>query len=216
MVSPYDVLMVDQDADSEEIERAYRERVKQTHPDHGGSLEEFQLVKSAYKEIQSDFPTTRGATNQNRRKSESEQPLMCSKCRSPIQQVSDVTYSKEAGKVFCPDCIVDTNCRDCGNKLVLSIDQFSSVDGEPICKSCYQKRHTLQSRSRPEATYTTTDSRSIPFWVHFVIFAALSALAVWYYRPILVVSLSPETTRNILRAVAGPGILFLLWALWKR
>jgi curved DNA-binding protein CbpA len=48
MESPYEVLLVGPDADEEEIERAYRERVKQTHPDQGGSVEQFRAVRTAY------------------------------------------------------------------------------------------------------------------------------------------------------------------------
>lgn len=48
MVSPFEVLDVDPDADEVAIERAYRERIKQAHPDQGGTLEEFQLVRRAY------------------------------------------------------------------------------------------------------------------------------------------------------------------------
>ncbi|WP_058366916.1 2Fe-2S iron-sulfur cluster-binding protein, partial [Haloparvum sedimenti] len=51
MGSPYDVLGIESDADDREVERAYREAVKETHPDHGGTLEEFQLVRTAYERI---------------------------------------------------------------------------------------------------------------------------------------------------------------------
>jgi len=51
MVSPFDVLDVDEDADEATIERAYRARVKEAHPDQGGTLEEFQLVRRAYREL---------------------------------------------------------------------------------------------------------------------------------------------------------------------
>jgi len=54
MVSPFDVLGIDVDADDDEIRRAYRERVKEVHPDQGGSLEEFQLVRRAYTALQRD------------------------------------------------------------------------------------------------------------------------------------------------------------------
>lgn len=53
MVSPYEVLQVDRDADEAAIQAAYRERVKETHPDHGGSASEFRLVQLAYEELQS-------------------------------------------------------------------------------------------------------------------------------------------------------------------
>jgi ferredoxin len=49
--SPFEILSVDPGASDEEIERAYRERVKETHPDHGGSLEAFQSVREAYERI---------------------------------------------------------------------------------------------------------------------------------------------------------------------
>lgn len=55
MVSPYDVLLIDSDADEEEVERAYRRRAMETHPDQGGSSREFRLVKAAYEEIQSEY-----------------------------------------------------------------------------------------------------------------------------------------------------------------
>lgn len=51
MESPFDILRIDPDADDEEIEQAYRRRVKETHPDHGGSVREFQLVRASYEEI---------------------------------------------------------------------------------------------------------------------------------------------------------------------
>jgi curved DNA-binding protein CbpA len=46
--SPHDVLGVDADADEAEIEAAYRKRVKETHPDQGGSVGAFLVVRSAY------------------------------------------------------------------------------------------------------------------------------------------------------------------------
>jgi hypothetical protein len=147
MVSPYDVLRVDQDADEKEIEEAYRERIKQTHPDQGGSKEEFQLVKSAYQEIQS--ASTRNTAG-GRRQSETEE-LRCSKCDSLIPDVSQATYRQQTEEIFCPDCVVDTYCRSCGKDLRLSIDQFSAVDGEPICMSCDQRR---QSTNQDQSTTT--------------------------------------------------------------
>jgi len=52
MVSPFEVLEIDEDADDAAIERAYRERVKEAHPDRGGTLEAFQLVRRAYRELE--------------------------------------------------------------------------------------------------------------------------------------------------------------------
>ncbi|PSP88536.1 ferredoxin [Halobacteriales archaeon QS_4_69_34] len=55
MPSPFDVLPVDPDADEEEIEQAYRERVIEAHPDHGGSASEFQLVRTAYEQLRAGY-----------------------------------------------------------------------------------------------------------------------------------------------------------------
>lgn len=54
MASPFDVLRIEPDADDGEIEAAYRRRVMETHPDQGGSPEEFQLVTEAYEAIMAD------------------------------------------------------------------------------------------------------------------------------------------------------------------
>lgn len=52
MVSPFEVLGIDPDASDEDVVEAYRERVKEAHPDQGGSASEFQLVRTAYEQIQ--------------------------------------------------------------------------------------------------------------------------------------------------------------------
>ena len=51
MASPYDTLRVDSDADEDELKRAYRERVKETHPDLGGSEAAFKRVEQAYQQL---------------------------------------------------------------------------------------------------------------------------------------------------------------------
>ena len=51
MPSPFEVLGVDRGAGEEAIHRAYRRRVKDAHPDQGGSIEEFRLVQSSYEAL---------------------------------------------------------------------------------------------------------------------------------------------------------------------
>lgn len=51
MPSPFEVLGVEPGADEETVERAYRERIKEAHPDHGGSQEAFRRVRGAYEAI---------------------------------------------------------------------------------------------------------------------------------------------------------------------
>jgi ferredoxin len=49
--SPFETLRIDPDADADEIEEAYRRRVLEAHPDHGGSAAEFQAVRAAYEAL---------------------------------------------------------------------------------------------------------------------------------------------------------------------
>ena len=51
MESPFDVLRIDDSADEETVEQAYRDRVKEAHPDQGGSVAEFRRVRTAYERI---------------------------------------------------------------------------------------------------------------------------------------------------------------------
>jgi curved DNA-binding protein CbpA len=53
--SPFEVLGIPPDADDGEIVDAYRERVKEAHPDQGGSTAEFQAVKTAYERLQNGY-----------------------------------------------------------------------------------------------------------------------------------------------------------------
>ena len=55
MDSPFEILRVDPDADDDEVDRAYRRRVLEAHPDHGGSASEFQRVRTAYERIKAGY-----------------------------------------------------------------------------------------------------------------------------------------------------------------
>ena len=55
VASPYEILGVDPDADEAEIVDAYRERVKEAHPDQGGSTEAFLAVKTAFERIENGW-----------------------------------------------------------------------------------------------------------------------------------------------------------------
>jgi ferredoxin len=59
--SPFEILGVDRDADEAAIVRAYRQRVKDVHPDHGGTVEEFKLVQTAYEEALASLESETGA-----------------------------------------------------------------------------------------------------------------------------------------------------------
>ncbi|WP_435195963.1 ferredoxin Fer [Natronomonas sp. EA1] len=55
MPSPFDVLDIDPEASESEIKETYRARVKEAHPDQGGSIREFLAIKQAYERIQAGY-----------------------------------------------------------------------------------------------------------------------------------------------------------------
>jgi ferredoxin len=61
VTSPFEILEVDREADAAEVEAAYRQRVKEVHPDQGGSAEAFQRVTGAYEELSARGRTEREA-----------------------------------------------------------------------------------------------------------------------------------------------------------
>jgi hypothetical protein len=50
-LSPYAVLGVDDDASSTDLRRAYRKRLRETHPDTGGAADQFDAVQRAWEQI---------------------------------------------------------------------------------------------------------------------------------------------------------------------
>ncbi|MFW5948587.1 MAG: 2Fe-2S iron-sulfur cluster-binding protein, partial [Halolamina sp.] len=56
-MDPFEVLGVEADADEETVSRAYRRRVKETHPDQGGSRQEFLRLQRAYAAIRNGETT---------------------------------------------------------------------------------------------------------------------------------------------------------------
>lgn len=59
MADPYAVLGLARDADAAAIHRAYRQAVRRTHPDAGGSATAFEAVQEAYETLRD--PTRRAA-----------------------------------------------------------------------------------------------------------------------------------------------------------
>jgi len=51
----WEILGVPQDAQKREVTRAYRKKVRETHPDRGGSEESFKLVSDAYDQAMASF-----------------------------------------------------------------------------------------------------------------------------------------------------------------
>mgnify|MGYP000336131497 CR=1 FL=1 len=74
MATPYDVLGIDADADEAAVVRAYRQRVKEAHPDHGGSLAEFERVRRAYEPLSAERDPETFEADADDRAGETESP----------------------------------------------------------------------------------------------------------------------------------------------
>lgn len=48
-MDPFALLGVKRDASADEVKKAFRQKIRQVHPDAGGSAEKFQIVQQAYK-----------------------------------------------------------------------------------------------------------------------------------------------------------------------
>jgi len=220
MVSPYDILDVDSNTDLESIEGAYRERVKETHPDHGGSSKEFQLVQQAYEEIKEErtgdsgnnkeFSTNIGGSSTSRLSG----VVNCVHCGSEIHNLQTATKRERTGEIFCKDCVVDTKCMRCGTPLTLSVPQYLEVDKTPICMECDKKR-----RSHEEGSSSSTDSTvKVPTFSIILLSIVVAGVLIWYFRPTLTVTVSPETIATIrtgVRTLVGPGLLVVLLVFYR-
>lgn len=54
--SPYGVLRLKPGCKEEELKAAYKKRILETHPDKGGTVEEFRAVQTAYEALQKSLP----------------------------------------------------------------------------------------------------------------------------------------------------------------
>jgi ferredoxin len=112
--SPHEVLLIPPDADEETVEQAYRDRVKEAHPDQGGTIEEFQRVRAAYEaltngtaeEWTADVSTTSGETGET----ESTEPPEQRGCQVEYLDydvVTDHGWDVEADDVFAKAAAAD-------------------------------------------------------------------------------------------------------------
>ncbi|WP_022871852.1 J domain-containing protein [Nesterenkonia alba] len=83
----YAILGVPADADAATLRAAYRRRARQTHPDHGGSAEEFHHVQAAWEVLGEE--STRAEYDRRRRSGTSEESPS-----APTEEGSGFTYSR--------------------------------------------------------------------------------------------------------------------------
>ena len=122
MVSPFEVLEIDESADEATIERAYRERVKEAHPDRGGTTEEFQLVRRAYRELdERDLDEDRPAPADIDLDDESDDAAEVKPVRVEFldyEAITDYGWSLEDDNLFHKASHADLNDNEFGRLLV--------------------------------------------------------------------------------------------------
>jgi curved DNA-binding protein CbpA len=90
--SPFEVLRVDPDADEEEIKAAYRERMKETHPDQGGSARAFQAVREAYEQVMSGEQSGAAGAGESRSVEDGDEGDAGRRSRSMHPEVEYLNY----------------------------------------------------------------------------------------------------------------------------
>lgn len=133
MANPYDVLGVPRDADDEAIKNAYRELVKEYHPDHGGDREKFNQIREAYEQIKSGDVGRQENTN-------SQQQVTCSNC-GKTRNTSDKDFKYIGKWAYCGDCYVETPCKHCGKSITTTPEQYRENNGELYCSDCIIETH---------------------------------------------------------------------------
>lgn len=123
MESPFDVLDLGSDADEEEIEQAYRERVKQAHPDHGGSVEEFRAVRNAYEKLASGYqqngkPTERDGTDDRAEASDGTERVASQVTYLNYDILNDFGWRTDDDNLFQKAAAADLDEVDYGQFLV--------------------------------------------------------------------------------------------------
>lgn len=72
--------------------------------------------------------------------------VQCGECGKLTK--AEQTEVDEGDPVYCTDCLVYTNCGQCGDQLVLNRSKFESVARDPVCLDCAGDLHT-SSNHRP-------------------------------------------------------------------
>ena len=86
--SPYEVLGVASTVTTQELRRAYRHRMRETHPDHGGASSEFHAVQLAWEQVGTVEARTAYDRAASRGSGWSRRPRRCGRAAPPIPKTS--------------------------------------------------------------------------------------------------------------------------------
>lgn len=120
MDSPFEILRIDPDAEEGEIRQAYRDRVKEAHPDHGGSAREFRRVTEAYRSLISEGWTdspTEDAPDPPDTAPEEDEPTQSHVEYLNYSVLTDMGWSLEDGSLFEKSSRIDLDTADHGRML---------------------------------------------------------------------------------------------------
>ncbi|MFB6219336.1 MAG: ferredoxin Fer [Halobacteriaceae archaeon] len=118
MASPFEVLGVDPDADEATVVAAYRERIKEVHPDHGGSASEFRAVRRAYERIQAGVAEADPDREHGRDRPESPRQPECEVAYLNYEVLEDYGWSLGDADLFARAGDADLPPRDYGEFVV--------------------------------------------------------------------------------------------------
>lgn len=132
--------------------------------------------------------------------------IRCDGCGG--QTVTTPSQLRNGDKFFCSDCLVQTQCRKCGQVLNLSKDKFAEVDGNPICTTCNNK-----------ANKTDAPSSGILSWGNIII-GSIAIGLIWGLLEVYVFDISNYLSQFqghfvIIASLPFFAIFWLIWSGYK-
>jgi hypothetical protein len=140
--------------------------------------------------------------------------ISCSYCGTFVANPQDLTVRSKTGDAYCPNCIVETVCDKCGKALKIAPDRFKEIGPIVNCESCgeTQQGRSNSSRISEFLTGVVQGLKYVSFLLSFVIVGAVVGGLFALTDPQFTV---PRGLVRGLSAIAGPGLLILLWKLLK-
>jgi curved DNA-binding protein CbpA len=119
VADPFEILGVDPDADDATIDRAYRRRVMETHPDQGGSARAFQQVTAAYERVAATGNgDTEGKTDRTDDGDDAHHDAGSRVAYLNYEVIADRGWSIDDENLFAAAADADLDSRDYGDFLV--------------------------------------------------------------------------------------------------
>ena len=159
MASHYDVLGLPPSASGSQIRKAYRQRAKESHPDKGGSDEQFQRLSQAYEVLSDDVQRSsydRAAVQAQESQARQHATRKAEEARIVKQREERARFVAQQRQVMMQQEKAEAALR--------RVDGWASspspVMGSPAAQSAAEVRHAIRQRGRSPGGLSTGGGRA--------------------------------------------------------